>query len=302
LHVAWSRIDLEHMRAIDPGLYKNKLKEVSRALEKELGLTRVRSERDPNHKTLSAGRKEFEQARRLGTDVRAIREDIRACWERSDSGKSFAAALDEKGYVLARGDRRDFVVIDAAAGEHALGKRILGVGAGEIRARLDDLDKTQLLSVDQAKGVQQAVGYERSAEDRENRIEQLAVTTFRDAMRDGQEREPTQEASPEDRGVKSAGGVASGLGDGAVQMLGAMLDFAADFISPSKPPTKDQARRQRRANAEKRAEKAARDEKDRRLDETNEMIRAARTRTEEEEQQRAREQERQRRQERERER
>jgi MobA/VirD2-like, nuclease domain len=154
LHMAWSRHDLEHDRALDPGLYKLKLKEISRQLERELGLTPVRNERDPDRKTLAPDRKEFEQSRRLGTDVTAIRENIRDCWDRSDNGASFIAALEEQGFILARGDRRDFVVIDPAGGDHALGKRILGVAAPGIRARIADIDKTQLPSVDEAKAIQ----------------------------------------------------------------------------------------------------------------------------------------------------
>ena len=38
LHVAWFRVDLETMRAIDPGMFKNHLKQLSRTLEKEFGL------------------------------------------------------------------------------------------------------------------------------------------------------------------------------------------------------------------------------------------------------------------------
>ena len=154
LHIAWSRIDLEHERAIDPGLFKLKLKEISRELEKEFGLTRIRNERDPGQKTLAPGRNEFEQSRRLGTDLKAIRETIRACWERADTGRGFEAALAEHGYVLARGDKRDFVVIDPAGGDHALGKRITGVTAAETRAKLADINKQHLPSVDQAKAVQ----------------------------------------------------------------------------------------------------------------------------------------------------
>ena len=130
MHLAWSRIDLEHECAIDPGLYKLKLKEVCRQLEHELGLTPVRNERDPEQKTLAPGRNEFEQARRLGTDLTAMREAIRDCWERSDTGRGFEAALAEQGFILARGDKRDFVVIDPAGGDHALGKRITGATAG----------------------------------------------------------------------------------------------------------------------------------------------------------------------------
>jgi hypothetical protein len=150
MHVAWSRIDLETMRAIDPGLYKNKLKEMSRDLEKEFGLTQVRDERDPEQKARAAGRNEFEQSRRLDTDIKAIRETIRGCWDHSDNGRSFEAALRDKGMVLARGDRRDFVVIDHDGGTHALSKRITGATAAETRARLSDLDRESLPRVTSA--------------------------------------------------------------------------------------------------------------------------------------------------------
>src|SRR5262249_51558293 len=76
------------------------------------------------------------------------------CWDRSDNGKSFAAALEEKGYILARGDRRDFVVVDQAGGEHALGKRITGATAAVTRERLADLAQRNLPSVDEAKELQ----------------------------------------------------------------------------------------------------------------------------------------------------
>src|SRR5262249_31939453 len=129
LHIAWSRIDAEQGCAIDPGLYKNKLKELCRTLENQLDLTKVRNERAPDDTTRAAGRNECEQARRLNTDLKEIRATIKDCWEHSDNGKSFAAALDAQGLILARGDRRDFVVIDHAGGDHALSKRITGATA-----------------------------------------------------------------------------------------------------------------------------------------------------------------------------
>ena len=155
MHIAWSRIDLEQRRARDPGLYKNKLKEISRQLECELGLTRISSERPAGRKTRAPGRKEFEQARRLGTGIAEIREAIRACWDSADNGRSFMAALAAHGLVLARGERRDFVIVDHAGGLHALSKRITGATAAEIRTRLADLDPATLPSIGQAK-MQQA--------------------------------------------------------------------------------------------------------------------------------------------------
>lgn len=149
MHLAWSRIDGETMTARPLPFFKERLKEVSRELERTLDLTRVKNERDGT--ALAPTRNEFEQARRLGTDIHAVRQTIRDCFERSDNGRSFEAALADHGFVLAQGDRRDFVVIDHEGGIHALGKRILGVTAGQTRDRLADLDRDQLPSVEQAR-------------------------------------------------------------------------------------------------------------------------------------------------------
>lgn len=151
MHSAWSRIDTDDMRAIDPGLYKNKLKEICRELEAEYGLQPVKNEREPEQQTKGPARGEFEEARRLGMDVEAIRESIRACYDRSDSGASFVAALSDQGFTLARGDRRDFVVVDHDGGLHALGKRICGERAADVRARIGDDFALTLPTVEEAR-------------------------------------------------------------------------------------------------------------------------------------------------------
>ena len=97
MHIAWSRIDLASLTAIDPGLYKNKMKQLCRDFEQEFGLTKVANERGEDVKTKSAARAEFEQSRRLGTDLKAIRNTIQECWQSADSGQAFAAALAEHG-------------------------------------------------------------------------------------------------------------------------------------------------------------------------------------------------------------
>ena len=154
MHIAWSRIDLETLTALDPGLYKNKMKELCREFEKEFGLTRVANERDADTRTRAADREEFEQSRRLDTDLRAIRNAIHDCWRAADSGQAFAAALAEQGLILARGDRRPFVIIDRAGGDHALSKRITGATAALTRARFADLEPDHLPSVAEAKRMQ----------------------------------------------------------------------------------------------------------------------------------------------------
>lgn len=154
MHLVWSRIDAETMHAIDPGLYKRKLKEVCRKLEKEMGLQQVRNEREPGEKTQAAARPEFEQSRRLKTDVKAIREGIRDCWDESTDGAGFVAALEMEGLILAKGDKRSFVVVDERGGYHALGKRITGATAEQTRARLADLKAASLPTVEAAQAMQ----------------------------------------------------------------------------------------------------------------------------------------------------
>jgi Ti-type conjugative transfer relaxase TraA len=152
MHVGWSRIDEETMTARNLAFFKLRLKEVSRELESELGLTPVSNHRQ--HPEMAPTRDEDQQARRLGVDIHDVRRKIRACWERSDNGQSFTAALASEGLTLAQGERRDFIVIDHEGGMHALGKRITGNTAGEVRARCADLDRESLPTVEQARGQQ----------------------------------------------------------------------------------------------------------------------------------------------------
>lgn len=146
MHVAWSRIDDDAMRARPLPFFKLRLKEVCRELEIELGLTKVRNDRE-RPEIRAAKRGEQAQAKRLGNDDRVLRGAIRDAWERADNGKAFVAALAESGLMLCAGDRRDYVVMDERGGTHALGKRLLGVSAADTRKVLADLDRDAMPSV-----------------------------------------------------------------------------------------------------------------------------------------------------------
>jgi hypothetical protein len=150
MHIAFSLIDAETMKARPLPFYKFRLKTISRELEKEFGLAPVRNERDSAIK-YAATRAEEQQAQRLGMNKEAIRNTIRECWDRADCGQSFQAALEHEGLILTLGDRRNLVVVDHAGGLHALGKRILDVNKNAILERLADLDLSQLPHVEQAR-------------------------------------------------------------------------------------------------------------------------------------------------------
>jgi hypothetical protein len=200
MHMAWSRIARSadgRLYAIDPGLYKNKLKEISRRLEKELDLKQLANERTADNRARAGDRNEFEEARRLGTDIKAIRSAILDCFEKSDNGKALKAALEDRGLQLANGDRRDcFVVIDAAGGQHALNKKLTGLTLAATRTRLADLDRAQLPGVEKAKELQADRRAARTAQEREKHRRGVEAPGQAATRSDGQQRAPQSEIKP----------------------------------------------------------------------------------------------------------
>lgn len=137
-HVVWSRIDGQAMRAINLPHYKLKLRDVSRGLYLEHGWQMPRGlvnsrERDPRN----FSRAEWEQAKRAKQDPKALKAMFRECWLSSDSPKAFAQALKDRGYHLARGDRRGHVAVDFRGEVYAISKWT-DLKAKEVRDRLGD--------------------------------------------------------------------------------------------------------------------------------------------------------------------
>ena len=148
-HVVWSRIDAERMRAINLPHYKNKLRDVSRELYLEHGWDMPRGLQDRRLRDpTNFSREEWQQARRAGLDPREIKSVLRGCWESSDNLASFKQALKERGFWLARGDRRGFVAVDYLGEVYSL-SRFTGVKVKELKARLGD--HKQLASVEEVR-------------------------------------------------------------------------------------------------------------------------------------------------------
>ncbi len=159
-HVVWSRIDLARLRAISDSHNYRKHELVARELERAFGHERVqgahieregraRPKRTPSHS-------EMQQAARTGISPQEARAHITKLWQQSDTGAAFAKALEDSGWTLARGDRRDFVAVDPKGGVHSLARRIDGATVKDMRARLVDLDLSTLPSVAEARAMQRA--------------------------------------------------------------------------------------------------------------------------------------------------
>ncbi|WP_171136499.1 relaxase/mobilization nuclease domain-containing protein [Ruegeria sp. HKCCC1038] len=135
-HVVWSRIDSEKMRAINLPHYKTKLRDVSRSLYLEHGWDMPRGLQDRRLRDpLNFTREEWQKAKRAGIDPREIKVALQDAWKHSDSRGSFEAALKERGFWLARGDRRGCVALDYRGDVYSL-SRYAGVKTIELEARL----------------------------------------------------------------------------------------------------------------------------------------------------------------------
>lgn len=141
-HCVWSRIDAETMTAKHLPFFKRKLMDVSRDLYLEHGWKMPRgfenaAERNPTNFSLA----EWQQAKRQGVDPRWIKQTVQGCWAASDSRLAFASSLEERGFFLAKGDKRSFVILDHSGEVYSL-PRALGLKSKDVQARLgsgDDL-------------------------------------------------------------------------------------------------------------------------------------------------------------------
>ena len=87
-----------------------------------------------------------------------------AAFRESEDAEAFKAALEKKGYILAQGDRRDFVVVDRAGGDPlSLARRIDGMKAAELREFMDEIDRETLPTAEEAR--QTALERERQRRD-----------------------------------------------------------------------------------------------------------------------------------------
>jgi hypothetical protein len=139
------------MQAIQLSHSNLKLRDVSRALHREFGIElpaglREKADRDP----LNYDRRAWQQAKRIEEDPRELKAIITQAFRESDSAKAFAANLEQHALMLARGDKRGFVVVHHS-GEVLPLHRFLGLKLGETKARLGD--PRALMSVAHAQAI-----------------------------------------------------------------------------------------------------------------------------------------------------
>ena len=148
-HCVWSRIDVEKMRSINLPHFKLKLRDISRELYLEHGWKIPQGLVNSNERNpLNFTQAEWQQAKRIKQDPRIIKQAFQDCWAISDSRAAFASALKERGYYLAKGDRRGFVAVDWRGEVYPI-SRWVGIKTKEVKSKLGNLEN--LPSVEETK-------------------------------------------------------------------------------------------------------------------------------------------------------
>lgn len=137
-HCVWSRIDTDALKAVHISYDYKTLVQLSREIFMRKGWTMPEGlidarNRDPRNFTLA----EWQQAKRIGKDPRAIKAAMREAWAISDNKSSLIAALQERGFKLARGDRGRVVAIDSQLEIYSF-QRWAKVKTKDVRARVGD--------------------------------------------------------------------------------------------------------------------------------------------------------------------
>jgi len=152
-HIVWNRANIERMCAVKMSHNYRAHETTSREIEREFGLDRVQGalvERDGERPERQPKQWEVDRGRRTGVDPRQVKAEVSSLWLETESGQDFKAALESHGYLLAQGDRRDFVIIDKNGDPHSITRRT-GAKAAEIRFKMADVEREALPTVDEAR-------------------------------------------------------------------------------------------------------------------------------------------------------
>ena len=139
-HVVWSRIDTQQMKAVPLPFTKYKLMDISRELyiENKWQIPKgMINAQECNPKNFT--HQQWQQAKRISKDPRAIKQVFQECWTVSDSKAAFVNALKSRGYTLAKGDRRGFVALDHRCEIFSVAKWS-SVKVKEAKEKLGDID------------------------------------------------------------------------------------------------------------------------------------------------------------------
>lgn len=163
IHVVWARTDIDTMTMRSDSQNYAAHERASQFLEQAFGHEAVPGkhakrdrEKQPEFPSADITHAEWQQAERTVLSIEGRRDQVAALHCASDNGTAFKTALEEAGYVLAQGDRRDFMLVDGAGESFSLGRQLKGVKAPALRTFMADVDLAALPTVAEAATQQRA--------------------------------------------------------------------------------------------------------------------------------------------------
>ena len=186
-HVVWSRIDLDKMKAVQLSHDHQNLRTIAQEFARDHGIQLPKGMQKNRGKDRYANRDQWEnlterqQYERTGITKEERQRDIRAAWDQSDNAASLVRALEERGYLLARGDQRGYVVVDRGGDIHSLSRQLKGIKRKEFSERLKDYPPERLPDAAKAQAfirenLQRGTRKERTGPTPDERRAQLVAT------------------------------------------------------------------------------------------------------------------------------
>ncbi len=156
-HVVFQRTDKETLTLVPDGWNYVAHEKASRALENLWDHEIIPGAHVEPKKGKDEKSRTSEHDRHQAASSGMSREDrvqqITNLYRQSDGAGAFVSALDQSGYIVARGDRRDFVIVDEGNRVFSLPRYIEGVKTKDVRKFMKNIELGTLPSVEVAKAI-----------------------------------------------------------------------------------------------------------------------------------------------------
>ena len=160
LHVVFQRADTETMKLWDDSYNYVKHESASKRMELEFDHELVPGkhakrdrEKQPEFPRQEMTQDEAQQEKRTGLSAADRKAEITALHAAADSGQAFKAALEEAGYLLAKGER-GYLVVDQAGGHTVLSRNIKGLKQKDVEAFMAGVELDKLPTIEEAQAIQ----------------------------------------------------------------------------------------------------------------------------------------------------
>lgn len=174
-HVVWSRVDERTLKALQISHDHQNLRTIAREFARDHGLqlptsmVRNRGAARFADRLKRESLREQQQQERSGITKQERMAALATAWKESRDGPTLVAALERSGYLLARGDRRAYVVVDRAGEIHALARQLADVRTKQVKARLADYPLEKLPDAHKAQEFLRAKERQREAREAKER-------------------------------------------------------------------------------------------------------------------------------------